>query len=385
MQKGGNEHTFVKNNRKPAFGKAKAELKALPAPAYDPASGEKALALVKPLLLALPADEIETPRLDLELAALTALNVARLVHEPSLLERFRAMPAAEIDREAVDRLEPFAWAAWHAHRAHQIAARSSSAAVVPVALAEAATELERRMQRCVEYHLADHPEAAAKVAFLRAGTGYRDLAGDLMGYAELYRDYVDELRHDRKQYRVGDADEAVRLATQLFETLAFAQGGVGQALSVRDRAWTLLLRCYDEVAATGRWLLRHEPKVDAYFPSLHSAGRPGIGRSKASKTPNPTPTEEPGPFSDLDVGACAAREHAGRRHPLAVDGPRPPRDVATNRPATIDRPRTTPLASNSLAEGFSKARPTPSSSVDVGFVVILFDLGLSKGRPQGPS
>src|SRR5688572_15478898 len=125
MQKGGNEHRFVKSNRKPAFGKARAELKALPAPAYDPASGEKALALVKPLLMALPADEIETPRLDLELAALTALNVARLVHEPSLLERFRAMPAAEFDREAVDRLEPFAWAAWHAHRAHQIAARSS--------------------------------------------------------------------------------------------------------------------------------------------------------------------------------------------------------------------------------------------------------------------
>ncbi|HEU4404531.1 MAG TPA: hypothetical protein VFS43_04485 [Polyangiaceae bacterium] len=49
---------------------------------------------------------------------------------------------------------------------------------------------------------------------MRAGNGYRDLAGDLMGYAELYRDYADEIRHDRKQCREGDADGAVRLAAR---------------------------------------------------------------------------------------------------------------------------------------------------------------------------
>jgi hypothetical protein len=90
----------------------------------------------------------------------------------------------------------------------------------------------------------------------------------------------------------------VRLAAQLFETLALAQGGVGRAASLRDRAWTLLSRCYEEVAAAGRWLLRHEPKVDAYFPSLHAVGRPGVGRSKSSKAPSPAPAEEPGPATD---------------------------------------------------------------------------------------
>ncbi|HEU4411880.1 MAG TPA: hypothetical protein VFS43_41955 [Polyangiaceae bacterium] len=298
MQKGGNEQKSVKINRNPAFGKAKTPLTKPEAPSYDAASGERALAQVGPLLMTLEPHEIESPRVDVELAALAALNVARLVREPSLLERFRSMPAAEFDREQVDRLEPLAWALWHAHRAHQVAALSASSAVVPVALAEAANELERRMQRCVEYHLADHPEAAAKVAFLRAGNGYRDLAGDLMGYAELYRAYRDELRHDRKQYREGDADEAERLAKQLFETLALAQGGIGQAASLRDRAWTLLSRCYDEVTSVGRWLLRHEPKVDAYFPSLHVVGRPRTGRPKASKNPDPEPTEEPGPATD---------------------------------------------------------------------------------------
>jgi hypothetical protein len=122
---------------------------------------------VRPWLLALANDEVETPHL--ELATIAALNVARLVHEPSLLERFRSMPAGEFDREALDRLEPLAWAAWHANRAHQVASAAASTAVVPVALVEAATELEKRMQRCVEYHLYDNPATAATVAFLRGG------------------------------------------------------------------------------------------------------------------------------------------------------------------------------------------------------------------------
>lgn len=298
MQKGGNENTSAKNNRNPAFGKAKAPLAKPKALAYDPAAGERALAEIRTHLVALEPHEVETPNVDLELAALAALNVARLVHEPSLLERLRSMPAAEFDHEQLGRLEPLAWAAWYAHRVHQIASQSATSAVVPVALAEAATELERRMQRCVEYHLADHAAAAPKVAFLRAGNGYRDLAGDLMGYAELYRAYVEELRHDRKQYREGDADEAERLAKQLFETLALAQGGAGQAASLRDRAWTLLSRCYDEVATAGRWLLRHEANVAELFPLLQVAGRSRASRSKAGKATEPAPAEEPAPSND---------------------------------------------------------------------------------------
>ncbi|MCU0682129.1 MAG: hypothetical protein MUF34_07730 [Polyangiaceae bacterium] len=302
MTKGGAESRPTKPNPKATLGRAKAPLKPAPAPAYDLAAGEKALAQMKPLLLALSNEEVETPRLDLELAAMAALNVARIVHDPSLVERFRLLPEGEFDRASIDRLEPLAWAAWQAHRAHQIASVSTSGAVVPVALVEAATELEKRMQRCVEYHLADHPEAAAKVAFLRAGSGYRDLAGDLMGYAELYRAYADELTHDRKQYRESDADEAVRLATQLFETLALAPGGLGQAVSLRDRAWTLLSQCYEEVAAAGRWLLRHEPKVDSLFPSLHAAGRSPQVRSRSGKTPESPPTVPPPAAPDLTDG-----------------------------------------------------------------------------------
>jgi hypothetical protein len=299
MTKGGHDPKEAKPRTKSTRGRATTPITTPAAPAYDAAAGEKALGQMQPLLSALPADEIETPRLDLELAALGALRVAHLVRDPSLRQRLQQMPGDEFDPTVLDQLEPLAWAAWHAHRAQQVANLSASKAVVPVALAEAATELEKRMQRCVEYHLEDHPQAGVKVGFLRSGSGYRDLAGDLMGYAELYRAYRDELSHDRKQYREGDADEAERLAKQLFETLAHSSGAAGRASSLRDRAWTLLARCYEEVAAAGRWLLRHEPKVDALFPSLHAASRVGQGRSRPGKDA-PSPGEEPAPAPATD-------------------------------------------------------------------------------------
>ncbi len=251
------------------------------APVYDAVVGEQALLSLMPRLNVLSADQLERPRADLELVALGALALARTVREPNLRARFRALPPSEFDPEWLELLEPLAWALWHVHRTHRALSAASAAPVVPVDLSEAATELERRMQTCVEYHLADHPEAGAKVAFLRVGTGYRDLAGDLMGYAELYREHRDELCHDRKHYRAGDADEAVVLATRLFEAIAMGQGGDQHRLALRDRAWTLLARCYEEIVTTGRWLLRRDPFAGALFPSLQALGRPGGGRPPA--------------------------------------------------------------------------------------------------------
>ncbi|HEU4537789.1 MAG TPA: hypothetical protein VFS00_26895 [Polyangiaceae bacterium] len=273
------------------FGKATARIQRPSTPMYDPVAGERALLQLMPRLNTLSADRLERPRFDLETVALGAIALARATREPNLRARFLALPPSEFDPEWLELLEPLAMALWHVQRTHlAVTGSSTAAAVVPVELSEAATELERRMQTCVEYHLADHPEAGPKVAFLRVGTGYRDLAGDLMGYAELYRDYRDELRYDRKHYREGDAEEAVRLATRLFEALAMGQGGDQHRIALRDRAWTMLSRCYDEVAVTGRWLLRHDANVGAMFPTLQSLGRAALAR-KGPRPPGGLPTE----------------------------------------------------------------------------------------------
>lgn len=56
------------------------------------------------------------------------------------------------------------------------------------------------------------------------------------------------------------------------------------------RAWTLLHRVYEDVAATGRWLHRNEPQQQAeLFPSLIAASRPSPRRAPGGETPSPAP------------------------------------------------------------------------------------------------
>jgi hypothetical protein len=63
-----------------------------------------------------------------------------------------------------------------------------------------------------------------------------------------------------------------------------------------SRAWTLLLRVYNEVAETGRWLLRRDPNGKDEFPSLYSVARPGGGRPRK----RPAGTSEPKPPTRTD-------------------------------------------------------------------------------------
>jgi hypothetical protein len=61
---------------------------------------------------------------------------------------------------------------------------------------------------------------------------------------------------------------------------------------VLSRAWTLLLKVYDEVAAAGRWLERHENAATLH-PSLYAMGRKG--RPRKARPTAPTPPAPGGP------------------------------------------------------------------------------------------
>jgi hypothetical protein len=54
MIKGGDERKNTNPGRASALGKARASLEHAPAPAYDPAAGERSLAQMRPALMALP-------------------------------------------------------------------------------------------------------------------------------------------------------------------------------------------------------------------------------------------------------------------------------------------------------------------------------------------
>ena len=257
-----------------------------------PRRGQAAYDAIQPLLATLDDDELMPINIDMGAAAIGAIGAAERAREPTLLARFQSLPASELDPEQIALLVTLGWATLHVVMRTQ-QARGQSRTMLPPALVESAVELETRMRVCCEYHLGDHPEVASELARLRPGQGYRDLAGDLLGYAEIYRRYREVLSLDVKHYRDTDEPEAVHTAEEIYLLLGEVATAEPQITSIEARrVWTLLVRTYDDVAATGRWLLRREPsRAERLFPSLFTLGRP----SRRGSPGEPEPVIEPAP------------------------------------------------------------------------------------------
>ena len=265
-------------------------------PQFDPVKGKAAFESLLPRYKMMSAELLVMVNADVGQAAVAALGVAARANEADLLTRFKKLPTDEFDASLVEQLATIAWACWHAFTEHQKVRALATDAKLPADLVQNAMTIESRMQACCEYYLNDDPVIGPYLAMLRAGTGHRDLAADLLGYAEVYRDHYDIVSVDKKYFRVTDADDAVKTAEAMLGLLG-AKLGPETRISADDlaRAWTLLFDTYDEVATTGRWLLRKDSQADKVFPSLHSMARVrhgGRGRKKAAAASiMSTPTE----------------------------------------------------------------------------------------------
>lgn len=252
---------------------------------FDAAIGKKAYDELLPRMLGISKLALASVAADIEAAAIMVLGVVARVTEPALHARFASLPAKEFDMANVDILAKAAWAARHARLMATAALASMSEAKLPAELVKEATEIEGRMQECCEHNLKGIPAAATELARLSPGSSYRDLAGDLEGYAALYDLYEGKVKLDGNFYRATDAADARALAARMLHQL-----GVGlspeaaQLVEAAQRAWTLLLSVYEEVAAGGRFLLRHD-EPEKTFPSLWTAARkPPRARKSAAVT-----------------------------------------------------------------------------------------------------
>lgn len=258
--------------------------------AIDPEKALAAYARIAPDAKALPRDQLVTGNLNIVAAAIAAVGVADRCFEPTLLARFQALPASEFDIRHVERLGDLAWGTWHAGNFTEQLKAQKSAAKLPADLVENAMQLKRRMQRCCEYYLSDHPVASRELQRLRPGVDYIDLAGDLAGYGTMYGDYQGILSGDSKYFRPGDRDLALRTSAQIVTLLG--EGMTSDAVSARDmalRCFTLLNASYDEVSEAGRWLLRKDANRDVYFPSLYAIVRKPASQGGGSSEGRPDP------------------------------------------------------------------------------------------------
>ncbi|WP_437806579.1 hypothetical protein [Sorangium sp. So ce1078] len=250
-------------------------------PIYTPAAGKKAIEALAPALEGLSEAELVTVRMDVEAATYAALGVVGFVSSPDVRARFARLPREEFSISHVDELELACFAALHALAEARAAGALTTDARLPVELLTEAMEVEGRMQALCEYQLGDDPAIKPELDRLRPGTGHRDLANDLLGYARIYELRADVVKADRKLYRAGDAARARELAGMMIQRLSTAlTPKAREAYDRYVRLWTLLCQRYDEVRAAALWLWRKNARVQERFPSLFAAGRPNVGRSR---------------------------------------------------------------------------------------------------------
>jgi hypothetical protein len=216
--------------------------------------------------------ELREVKTGFDRAVIFAASTGRMVMQPAVLTRFSTLPAAEFDLQHVLRLESASLAAWYV----SLMLRSASVTAgvkIPESVIEQGTELKQVMLRVLEYNLGHDADVSTALADISRGTGYVDMASDLVRLATLYQAHAEDLVTDVRHYRANDAEIAGRIAQAVHQVL-----GDGRDPSARHwshympRAWSFLVTTYEEVSAAGRWLFRHEGGEEL-FPSLYSVGR----------------------------------------------------------------------------------------------------------------
>jgi hypothetical protein len=255
-------------------------------PHYDAAIAAAAFTKLEPRLSALPAEQIATPNADIPTVVSRLLKIAAAAADPPERARFAELP--EFDSANVDDLESAAWALWHARVEYLAAAAGTTVATLPPDLVQEGTDTRSRMMHVLGYHFAKNAKVMLELDAIRQGAGYLDLAMDLSRLARLYHGHKATLNHDRSHYRAGDQRRALELSKRITTAIRAAENPAAAWADKQARAWTLLRRIYEEVAAGGRFLHRHTDAATA-FPPLNAL-QPRRSR-RAEKPEEPAPGE----------------------------------------------------------------------------------------------
>ena len=217
--------------------------------------------------------ELRATTTDLRKSLIHAAAIGRMVQKPEVKAVFQTLPPDRFDMQHVELLQTAAMATWHTLLMLRSAAVQSTGAKVPEEILTLAAEVKEHMFKVVDYVLGHVNGIRDQLADIRGGKGHVDQADDLMRLADLYDAHAKALAEDRIRYKAEDAVTARKLAHGIYKVLGDGRSSDARYWSdYQARAWTFLLETYDEVAAAGRWLYRHE-NGEALFPSLYAVGR----------------------------------------------------------------------------------------------------------------
>ncbi|HNZ25557.1 MAG TPA: hypothetical protein PKL24_25655 [Polyangiaceae bacterium] len=208
---------------------------------------------LKPRLLDIPEADLINPTVRIRESSHLVLGIAEVANGPTWRPRFEKLAqSGEWNITYLDDLAPAARTLWYIrHRLDQIAATASSAKLPPD-LVQSATAMRTRMRKVCEFHFSDDPSLEPKLAYLRQGFGYDDLADDLFGYAAIYQEHGSVVETTPKFYLASDKTDAIQLAERMLSTLGYrGTKETAEWVSLQSRGFTFLKRAYDEVRAAG--------------------------------------------------------------------------------------------------------------------------------------
>lgn len=274
------------------------------ATALDEASGAAALSRLAPRLATLSSRPAGI-YFNVRLGSGAALGLYQTVKErnlhPALLQ---LQSIGQFALSTLDSLPDLARALWYVR--HQLDAKSAigSMAKLPAPLVAEATALRERMLQVLAFRVGALPAVKVRLDYIRRGSGYQDLADDLVQLGTLYHEHHALLQGLPEPYQPKDLGRAAELTLQILLGLGLKpsldkSGGKFPTLqsdlpTLQLQLAALLEEAYDDTAAACAFVTRKDAALTAQFRPLAAIARNRPHASDdANDDPAPTPKADP--------------------------------------------------------------------------------------------
>jgi hypothetical protein len=244
-----------------------------------PTALKEALDQLSPLLLAIPADDVRTLRVNPTYAVAICLRVAAALEQDRELFAQHFSPE-KFDLADYDDLAGRGLALWQANILLQRAKGTITASTV---VYEQCKALRLKLLEAAEYLYSDHPELGSVVADIRSGHGKLNITDDLAALVNLFQDQWDDAEPNCR-ITEDDLEAATELCMQMIlaSTIQTFSEVVHDARDLRNRAAEYLRRGVDDIRAAAGFVFRNDPEALESYPGLFS-GRKRRGGMQAEE------------------------------------------------------------------------------------------------------
>ena len=228
---------------------------------FDVVSGQASFKKLKDALLAIPTEKLVNVNANVDDAATAALNLVDYMRKEDRMALLGKLPVDIIEKNLDVKLEDMA------HAAQFIALEATKEEVatsnvkVAVAIIDEATEVRKRMLKAIKYSLDDKETVMREVADIELGSGYKDLANDLVRTIALYGTHKKAIAQDKKNYRASDVEDAQKLVVAIRSEFRASGSKDSPFADLKRRVFTEVSRLYKELRAAGRFVYRNREDI----------------------------------------------------------------------------------------------------------------------------